>query len=149
MTIFVLIDEQDTEAAWGCNVKSFLDVDAARVAMQQDFENALANWEFDTSVDTEEHYAECNALFHGNEAVIRDGSDVESWRIEEQELAVQVAVEVKGGLVQNIYANADISPDVYDLDISDFPDEGEEDEVDRKQAELNALVKTTGWRNVY
>lgn len=145
MKIFVLIDEQDTDAAWGCNVKSFLDVDVARAAMQQAFKEALANWEFDTSVDTEEHHAECN----GNEAVIRDGSDVESWRIEEQELAVQVAVEVKGGLVQNIYANTDISPDVYDLDVSDFPDEGEEDEADRKQAELNALVKTPGWRNVY
>ena len=30
-------------------------------------------------------------------AVIRDDSDVESWRIEEQELDVQIAVRVKGG----------------------------------------------------
>lgn len=145
MKIFVLIDEQDTDAACGCNVKSFLDMDEARTSMQQAFKNALDDWEFDLSFDTEEHYAECN----DKDAVIRAGFDVESWRIEEQELAVQVAVEVKNGLVQNIYANADVNATVYDLDVSHFPDDGEEDEAYRKRVGLNALVKTPGWRNVY
>ena len=76
-------------------------------------------------------------------------SRMESWRIEEHELDVQVAVEVKGGLVQNIYANADVHADVYDLDVSDFPDVGEEAEADRKEAELNDLVKSPGWHNVW
>ena len=62
---------------------------------------------------------------------------------------VQMAVEVKGGLVQNIYANADVYADVYDLDVSSFPDDGEEDEADRKEAELNELVNSPGWRNVW
>lgn len=66
-----------------------------------------------------------------------------------KEAAPKVAVEVKGGLVQNVYANADVSVEVYDLDVSDFPDEGEQKEADDKEAELEDLVKSPGWRNVW
>ncbi len=145
MKIYLVIDEQDTDAAWGCNVTPFLNRDAAVEHMKKDFEESLGRWEFDLSEDSEEHHAECDE----NEATIRDGEDAEHWRIEEHDLLVELAVEVKGGLVQNIYANADVNADVYDLDVSDFPDKGEEDEVDQKQAELNERVKTPGWRNVW
>lgn len=62
---------------------------------------------------------------------------------------MQVAVRVKGGLVEEVHANADVSMDVFDLDVSDFPDEGEQDEADRKEAELEELVKSPGWRAVW
>lgn len=145
MKIYLMIHEQDTDAAWGCYVKPFTDKQAAMDAMRSDWQETSKCWEYDSKEHNDEDECECN----NDTAVIRDGDDVENWRIEEHELDVQVAVEVKGGLVQNIYANADVHADVYDLDVSDFPDVGEEAEADRKEAELNDLVKSPGWHNVW
>lgn len=145
MKIYILVHEQDTDAAWGCNVKSFIDKQAAQDAMRSDWQVSVKSWEY----DSHEHHDEDEAVCGETEAVLRENDEVERWRIEEQELDVQVAVEVEGGLVQNIYANADVYPDVYDLDVSDFPDDGEEDEADRKKTELDELVKSPGWRLVY
>lgn len=146
MKIYNLIHEQDTDAAWGCDVQSFTDKLSAQNAMRESWEDAIKSSEFDTSAPTtDEHYFECDM----EHAVIRDDSEVENWRIEEQELDVRVAVRVKGGLVEEIHANADVSATVYDLDVSDFSDEGEQDEADQKEAELEALVKSPGWRAVW
>lgn len=145
MKIFLLIHEQDTDAAWGCDAKPFTDKQVAQDAMHKDWEASVKAWEY----DSHEHHDEDEATCGEAEAVIREGSDYESWRIEEQELDVQMAVRVKGGLVQEIHANADVSADVYDLDVSDFPEEGEQDEADKKEAELEALVKSPGWRAVW
>lgn len=60
-----------------------------------------------------------------------------------------VAVEVQGGLVQAAYANGDIFVDVYDLDVSDFPDPGEQEAADQREAELRELVSSPGWSTVY
>ena len=146
MTIYILIHEQDTDAAWGCDVRSFTDKLSAQNAMRESWKDAIKSSGFDTSVPaTDEHYYECDM----EHAVIRDDCDVESWRIEEQELDVQVAVRVKGGLVQSVYANADVNVEVYDLDVSDFPDEGEEDKAAEEEAELEKLVTSPGWRAVW
>ena len=74
--------------------------------------------EFD--LDKEMYDDHCWEYNHDNAAVL-DGTDIERWRIEEQDLAVEVAVKVHGGLVQSAVANADVDLDVYDLDVSDFP----------------------------
>lgn len=66
-----------------------------------------------------------------------------------KEVAPEVAVRVKGGMVQSVYANADVNVEVYDLDVSDFPDEGEEDKAAEKEAELEKLVASPGWRAVW
>lgn len=62
---------------------------------------------------------------------------------------LSVAVEVKGGLVQAAYANGDISVDVYDLDVSDFPDVGEQEAVDLRELDLKKLVSNPEWHTVY
>ena len=80
---------------------------------------------------------------------MRDDTDIETWRIEEHDLQVELAVEVKGGLVQAIYANADIFPEVFDLDVSDFVEDSEVEEADIKAAELEKLKQQPGWRAVY
>lgn len=98
-----------------------------------------------TKNQNEEHMRTCS----DSEATIRDDTDVEHWRIEERDLDVQMAIEVQGGLIQNIYANAGIYPDVFDLDVSDFPDKGEEDDVAAKAASLNEIKNRPGWRNVW
>lgn len=84
-----------------------------------------------------------------SEATIRDDADVEHWRIEERDLDVQMTIEVQGGLIQNIYANAGIYPDVFDLDVSDISDEEEESDVAAKAARLNEIKGRPGWQNVW
>ena len=144
MKIYNLIHEQDTDAAWGCDVRSFTEL-SAQNAMRESWESTVKAWEYDAKEHKDEDECECCE----STAVIRDDSDVESWRIEEQELDVQIAVRVKGGLVEEVHANADVSVEVYDLDVSDFPDDGEQDEADKKEVELEELVKSPGWRNVW
>lgn len=62
---------------------------------------------------------------------------------------VDVAIEVSGGMVQNVYSNGAASVEVYDLDVSDFPDESEVKEADRKEAELHAIVNSPGWERIW
>ena len=62
---------------------------------------------------------------------------------------LSVAVEVKGGLVQAAYANGDIFVDVYDLDVSDFPDVGEQEAADLRELDLKKLVSNPEWHTVY
>ncbi|MCM1221705.1 MAG: hypothetical protein NC548_45260 [Lachnospiraceae bacterium] len=145
MKIYILIHEQDTDDVCGCDVKPFLSRKDAQAAMRKDFYDEVVAWDY----RKHEHHDEDEATYGVDSSVLREGGNVESWRIEEHDLDVRVAVEVKGGMVQNIYANADVSPDVYDLDVSDFPEEGEEDEADKKEAELKELVESPGWRNVW
>ena len=140
-----MIHEQDTDSAWGSSAKPFIDRAAAQDAMRQDYEDTLKAWKFDETNQTEEYNAYC----HDGEALVRDNTDIETWRIEEHDLQVELAVEVKGGLVQAIYANADIFPEVFDLDVSDFVEDSEMAEADIKAAELEKLKQQPGWRAVY
>lgn len=102
MKIYLLIHEQDTDTDWGCDVKLFADKQAALDAMRQEWEKTAALWEY----DSREHGCDDECECRGNTAVIRDGGDVEHWRVEEQELPVPVSVaaEVSGSVVQNAYA---------------------------------------------
>ena len=145
MKLNILIHEQDTDSAWGSSAKPFIDRAAAQDAMRHDYEDTIKTWGFDETSQTEEHKAYC----HDGEALVRDDTDIETWRIEEHDLQVELAVEVKGGLVQAIYANADIFPEVFDLDVSDFVEDSEVEEADIKAAELEKLKQQPGWRAVY
>lgn len=146
MKIYVLIHEQDTESAWGSHVSLFLNKDLAEASMRKCWEDALKSWEF--GLDKEMYDDHCWEYNHDNAAVL-DGMDIERWRIEEQDLAVGVAVKVHGGLVQSVIANADVDLDVYDLDVSDFPDEGEEDEADERRRVFEELASRPDWRSVW
>lgn len=57
--------------------------------------------------------------------------------------------EIKAKHSTTIVVDADVGVDVYDLDVSDFPDEGEQEAADQKEAELDELVKSPGWRAVW
>lgn len=146
MKIYVLIHEQDTESAWGSHVSLFLNRDLAEASMRKCWEDALKSWEF--GLDKEMYDDHCWEYNHDNAAVL-DGMDIERWRIEEQDLSVGVAVKVHGGLVQSVIANADVDLDVYDLDVSDFPDEGEEDEADERRRVFEELASRPDWRSVW
>ena len=51
-----------------------------------------------------------------------------------------VAVKVSGGLVQAVYADALVLVEVFDLDVSDFPDDGEADEAAERAAEIEKIA---------
>lgn len=140
MQLYLLIHEQDTDSAWGADVTSYTKRLAAQEAMHQAYKASIKAWVFDESVQTEEH--EC--CFTDEKAVIRDGAEMESWRIEEQELCVRVAIEVEGGLVQAVYSDADVSVEVYDLDAPEFPTEEEQKEIDNNATTLENLKSSTG-----
>lgn len=145
MKIYNLIHEQDTDAICGCDVRTFTDKSDAYFTMHREWLSAKEAWEY----DAKRHGGDDECYCDKESAVIRDGDNVENWRIEECRLDARVAVRVKGGLVEEVYSNADVSVEVYDLDVSDFPDDGEQDEADRKEAELESLVKSPGWRAVW
>lgn len=145
MKLYLLIHEQDTDAAWGCDVKTFLSLDAAKAAMRMAWEETVKAWEYNEKDHGDDDESFCGYA----EAVIRDDSDVERWRIEEKELDVRVAVKVVGGMVQEAIANAGVNLDVYDLDVSDFPDDDEEEAADRRGNEYEQLSKSPGWSCVW
>lgn len=145
MKIYNLIHELDTSDEWSCNVKPFLAKLSAQKTMREDWQETARNWEYDSKEHGDDDECEC-----GEEtAVIRDGENFVHWRIEEHDLGVQVAIRVKGGLVTDIFANADLEADVYDLDVSDFPDAGEEAEADKRKSKIEKLSKTPGWRAIW
>ena len=133
MKIYLLIHEQDTDAAWGCNVQPFTDKQAAQDAMRKD-------WEYNSHEHGDEDEAACGEV----EAVLREGDDTEHWRIEEHELDVQVAVDVHEGMVQAVHANADVGVGVYDRDITD-----DMDALEAVEKELDERVSASGWRAVW
>lgn len=145
MKLYILLHEQDADSAWGATATPFIDRPTAQDAMSQDYADTIRTWGFDGTLQTEEHRSYC----HDGEALVRDDTDVERWRIEEHELPVEMAVEVYRGLVQAIYANTDIYPEVFDLDSSDFAEDSETAEADIKAAELEKLKQQPGWGAVY
>ena len=52
---------------------------------------------------------------------------------------MKIIIEVYGGLVTNVYADGSAEVDVFDLDVSFFPDIEEQEEADRRAAELEAI----------
>lgn len=140
MKIYLLIHEQDTDAAWGCNVQPFTDKQAAQDAMCKDWEASMKDWEYNSHEHGDEDEAACGEV----EAVLREGDDTEHWRIEEHELDVQVAVDVHEGMVQAVHANADVGVGVYDRDITD-----DMDALEAVEKELDERVSASGWRAVW
>ena len=102
--------------------------------------------------ESENRYTDADDILEANASAI-DMIDavIENLRsqMESPVERLSVAVEVKGGLVQAAYANGDISVDGYDLDVSDFPDVGEQEAADLRELDLKKLVSNPEWHTVY
>ena len=73
MKLYLLICEQDTDAAWGSTVKPFLSREEAQTAMRKDFYDELMAWKF----REHEHYDEDEAIYGIDSSVLREGDNVE------------------------------------------------------------------------
>lgn len=148
MKIYMLVYKQDTSSMWDADADVFLTKEKAQEVMQEQYRAALESWGInDLTEPSEDFHWTCDE----NQAEISDDCkcEYEQWQIQEKELDVKAAVEVRGGLVQSVIANAGIDVDVYDLDVSDFPDDGEVDEADRKGREFTELSNRPDWGSVW
>lgn len=148
MKVYMLVHKQDTSSMWDADADIFLTKEKAQEVMQEQYRAALESWEInDLTEPSEDFHWTCDE----NQAEISDDCkcEYEQWQIQEKELDVKAAVEVRGGLVQSVIANAGIDVDVYDLDVSDFPDDGEVDEADRKGREFTELSNRPDWGSVW
>ena len=64
-------------------------------------------------------------------------------------MKTKVIVLVRSGMVQCAYANGDVELDVVDLDVSDFPDEGEQEVTDLREEQFTETIKQDGWEKVW
>ena len=141
MKVYMLIHEQDTDAAWGCSAELFLNRQKAQDTMRESWNDTLQQWDFDTHEQTEEHASLCTA----DTALLRDGGDIEQWRIEEKEVDVQVVIESFDGLIQSIYANADLAAKVYYMDPVVFATESEQKQLQQHTAHLVEIDQSPDW----
>lgn len=147
MKVYVMVYQND-RCEWDAEVDVFTTKDEAQRVMQEQYRAALESWGInDLTEPSEDFHWTCDE----NQAEISDDCKCkyEQWQIQEKELDVKAAVEVRGGLVQSVIANAGIDVDVYDLDVSDFPDDGEVDEADRKGREFTELSNRPDWGSVW
>ena len=148
MKVYMLVHKQDTSSMWDADADIFLTKEKAQEVMQEQYRAALESWGInDLTEPSEDFHWTCDE----NQAEISDDCkcEYEQWQIQEKELDVKAAVEVRGGLVKYVIANAGIDVDVYDLDVSDFPDDGEVDEADRKGREFTELSNRPDWGSVW
>lgn len=130
-----------------CNVtaKLFLDRDSAIDAMAGQYERMLESLCMEEDSNSSDHY--CNR--EQASARIVDDTSIYTWGVKELEQDIRIAVEVKDGLVQNIYANADVSAEVYDLDLTDVEEDSAPSEGELRQAALAEEISAPGWHTVW
>lgn len=61
----------------------------------------------------------------------------------------RVVIHVEGGMVRAVYSDEEVDVEVLDLDVSSYPDEGEEDEVDMKRRQLEKIAASPEWSAVW
>lgn len=142
MKIYCLLFIENSHAVHLSAADPFLDHEAALAAMRVNYERKLAALPFDISLQADWHRCSCEKDL----ASIIDGAHTYTWCVQERELDVEVAVEVQGGMVQNIYANADVCAEVFDLDLTDIQEKGDLTEGELRQAALIEEISKPGWR---
>ena len=132
MKIYLLIHVVDGDS-WGVDTDAFLSKEEGGIDAESE-QNDEQSWECsDVSASISDY---CKNEF-------------EHWEIHEKNMDVQVAIKVHEGMVQSVISNAGVDVDVYDLDVSDYPDEGEQDEADKLEKEFNELSNQPGWGDVW
>lgn len=147
MKFYLLIHVQDVNIC-DADVAPFLNKQQAQETMRANWKSTLSAWEINESdPQTDEHCWDCGE----NEASIRDDfrSQFEHWKIEECELPVNIAILVRDGMVQDVIGNAGASVEVYDIDVSDFPDPDEAEQADQKAREFEELKNNPDWFMVW
>lgn len=147
MKVYILIRKMDDFES-SAVATPHLSLEAAQAAMADDFKDILEVFGLSPNDEQEE---EKQWGIEEKSAHIRYDicSRYADWSIQEHDLPVQLAIRVRDGMVQEAFANADISVDVFDLDSQDLAEDGKTFEADRLDADYQKLGKEPGWRAVY
>ena len=143
MKIYTLLYHENSDTLCASDVMVFASRADAEDHMRTLYRESIKNLGHDES-RTEDGY-DCYCDEHGS--YITEGLDEYSWKIEDHELelpATDLAVEVSGGVVQNIYAYHPINQiraDVCDEDDDTYDDYG--------APLLEACREGNGWEQIY
>ena len=74
---------------------------------------------------------------------------LESARENSSPARISIAIEVQGGMVRNVYANGNVDVEVYDLDVSDFPDPDEAENAYSRATALQELSQDPTFHRVW
>lgn len=62
---------------------------------------------------------------------------------------VRVIIHVEGGMVHAVYSDGEADVEVLDLDVSSYPDEGEEDVAAFNRRRLDEVAASPEWSAVW
>ena len=152
MKVYILIAEKFVNGSKS-DVEPFTTKEDAETAMRIAWGKAISEYR-DSGMEPlkEECFIDDNYAVFTRRNIINGKSLVESietWKIRESELDIQVAVRVEDGLVQEAYSNADVQVEVYNVDFSEFPEDEEIAESDKREKEWEEETQKPGWRQVW
>ena len=133
MKIYTLIHVTNVADICESDASLYTDKETARKTMLEEWKRTVDMW----SLDSEKTCHVCS----DDSAYIKLKTNEEKWHIEETEIDVDVAIEVAGGLVQSVYANANVSVDVFDYDIVDTAANAKD--------RLKTVTSQNGWTLVW
>ena len=152
MKVYILIAEKFVNGSKS-DVEPFTTKEDAETAMRIAWGKALSEYR-DSGMEPlkEECFIDDNYAVFTRRNIINGKSLVESietWKIRECEPDIQVAARVEDGLVQEAYSNADVQVEVYNVDFSEFPEDEEIAESDKREKEWEEETQKPGWRQVW
>ena len=134
MKIYILIYEEDSDNRCGADVLHYTTEEAAVEAMREKYRASLEKLDHNVDEQTEDYNCSCKKY----SANIVEAEDGYYWRVEAREIELPVP-----------HVAVEVSVDVYDLDVSDYPDNGEEDEAQGRKEQLREFRAAPGVREVW
>ncbi len=118
MTIYILTNNQDPKP------QIFIRKKQAQKAMQDEWEASIIS-------------SKCLKKCDETDAIVYQHPWTKIWHIEEYHIPVEIAVATYKGIIQNIYANADVSTKVFTTDDNN------------EKQEFSKYTNTPGWQKVW
>lgn len=142
MKLYIVVHENASGPKDSVDTKLYLTEDAAEEGIYQEWTALM------TEMGILDDYFSFDGLRNDCKSMKKitwNGKVIHRWEIIEQNLDIKAIIKVKGGMVQSVIANADVSVEVYDLDVSSYPEDGEEDEADQKARKFEELLARPDW----
>lgn len=117
MKLYIVVHENASGPKDSVDTKLYLTEDAAEEGIYQEWTALM------TEMGILDDYFSFDGLRNDCKSMKKitwNGKVVHRWEINEQNLDIEAIIKVKGGMVQSVIANADVSVEVYDLDVSSY-----------------------------
>ena len=136
--------------------KPFLSEAAARGNLRESWEKAAKEYRSRTGhslPETECYCGERSAILicRGLKPMPSGAVYIENayvWQIKKDEIPVQVAIQVNDGMVEAVYANANLEVETFDLDSTEFSEEMGEPMCDYTKRKLEKMTRQPDWKKI-